>query len=174
MVLLTHRTAHLSSHSGQVAFPGGKADPGDADAVATALREAQEEIGLAAEAVEVIGTMPTYTTGSAFVVTPVVALVDPLANLVTQPPRSRAAVRSTADLSHESGTPPAPPGGVGGGAAGMVVHALPRRSNGAFHLGCDGWHVAQPVPVSLANLTVFDEFEARRAAGTLCIAMMAP
>jgi len=85
MVLLTHRTAHLSSHSGQVAFPGGKADPGDADVVATALREAQEEIGLAAEAVEVIGTMPTYTTGSAFVVTPVVALVDPLATLVPNP-----------------------------------------------------------------------------------------
>jgi 8-oxo-dGTP pyrophosphatase MutT (NUDIX family) len=75
-VLLTHRTSHLSSHSGQVAFPGGKADPGDADAVATALREAQEEVGLASSHVEVLGTMPTYTTGSAFVVTPVVALVS--------------------------------------------------------------------------------------------------
>jgi 8-oxo-dGTP pyrophosphatase MutT (NUDIX family) len=75
-VLLTHRTSHLSSHSGQVAFPGGKADPDDADAVATALREAQEEIGLAPRYVEVLGTMPTYTTGSAFVVTPVVALVS--------------------------------------------------------------------------------------------------
>jgi 8-oxo-dGTP pyrophosphatase MutT (NUDIX family) len=85
MVLLTHRTAHLSSHSGQVAFPGGKADPGDANAIATALREAQEEIGLVADAVEVIGTMPTYTTGSAFVVTPVVALVDPLATFLPNP-----------------------------------------------------------------------------------------
>ncbi|MDZ7921640.1 CoA pyrophosphatase [Rhodoferax sp.] len=75
-VLLTHRTSHLSSHSGQVAFPGGKVDPDDADAVATALREAQEEIGLAPVHVEVLGTMPTYTTGSAFVVTPVVALVS--------------------------------------------------------------------------------------------------
>lgn len=75
-VLLTHRTSHLSSHSGQVAFPGGKADPEDTDAVATALREAQEEIGLSATHVEVLGTMPTYTTGSAFVVTPVVALVS--------------------------------------------------------------------------------------------------
>ena len=45
-VLLTQRTAHLSTHSGQIAFPGGKADEGDADACATALREAQEEIGL--------------------------------------------------------------------------------------------------------------------------------
>lgn len=76
-VLLTQRTAHLSSHSGQVAFPGGKADPDDADAVATALREAQEEIGLESQYVEVIGSMPTYTTGSAYVVTPVVALVHP-------------------------------------------------------------------------------------------------
>lgn len=67
----------VSSHSGQVAFPGGKADPEDADAVATALREAQEEIGLDPSRVEVIGSMPTYTTGSAYVVTPVVALVQP-------------------------------------------------------------------------------------------------
>lgn len=75
MVLLTQRTTHLSSHSGQVAFPGGKADAEDADATATALREAQEEIGLSSEYVQVLGALPTYTTGSAFIVTPVVALV---------------------------------------------------------------------------------------------------
>ncbi len=77
MVLLTQRTAHLSSHSGQIAFPGGKADPEDVDATATALREAHEEIGLRATDVEVIGTLPVYTTGSAYFVTPVVALVQP-------------------------------------------------------------------------------------------------
>lgn len=76
-VLLTQRTAHLSSHSGQVAFPGGKADADDAGPVATALREAQEEVGLSAEFVQVIGSLPDYTTGSQFVVTPVVALLDP-------------------------------------------------------------------------------------------------
>ena len=76
-VLLTQRTAHLSSHSGQVAFPGGKADPDDAGPVATALREAQEEVGLSAEFVQVIGSLPSYTTGSQFVVTPVIALLDP-------------------------------------------------------------------------------------------------
>ncbi|MCM2253028.1 MAG: CoA pyrophosphatase [Ramlibacter sp.] len=76
-VLLTERTTHLSTHSGQVAFPGGRQDDTDADAAHTALREAQEEIGLQPDLVEVIGEMPTYTTGSRFVVTPVVALVRP-------------------------------------------------------------------------------------------------
>lgn len=75
-VLLTERTAHLSNHSGQVAFPGGKADPEDADAIDTALREAEEEIGLERRFVQVLGTLPIYTTGSAFLVTPVVALVN--------------------------------------------------------------------------------------------------
>jgi 8-oxo-dGTP pyrophosphatase MutT (NUDIX family) len=76
-VLLTLRPMHMNSHSGQIAFPGGKADPQDVDAVATALREAQEEVGLEPQYVEVIGTLPIYTTGSAFIVTPVVALVKP-------------------------------------------------------------------------------------------------
>ncbi|KAF1046079.1 CoA pyrophosphatase [Xylophilus sp.] len=76
-VLLTERTAHLSNHSGQVAFPGGRADPTDASPAATALREAHEEVGLEARFAEVIGALPTYRTGTAFVITPVVALVRP-------------------------------------------------------------------------------------------------
>lgn len=76
-VLLTLRTSNLSSHSGQIAFPGGKADAEDANAAATALREAQEEIGLDAHFVDVLGQFPIYTTGSAFMITPVVALVRP-------------------------------------------------------------------------------------------------
>lgn len=76
-VILTERTTHLSTHSGQVAFPGGKRDESDADASHTALREAHEEIGLEHRLVEVIGEMPTYTTGSQFIITPVVALVRP-------------------------------------------------------------------------------------------------
>ncbi|GLS14884.1 MULTISPECIES: CoA pyrophosphatase [Hydrogenophaga] len=76
-LLLTLRTQHLSTHSGQIAFPGGKVDAEDADATAAALREAREEIGLPADHVEVLGTLPLYVTGSAFHITPVVALVRP-------------------------------------------------------------------------------------------------
>ena len=77
MVLLTERTTHLSTHSGQIAFPGGRQDETDSGPADTALREAQEEVGLDRAHVEVIGLMPTYTTGTRFVVTPVVGLVDP-------------------------------------------------------------------------------------------------
>lgn len=76
-VLLTERTAHLSTHSGQVAFPGGRTDPEDANATATALREAYEEVGLEAGAAQVLGELPVYLTGSSFIVSPVVALVHP-------------------------------------------------------------------------------------------------
>jgi 8-oxo-dGTP pyrophosphatase MutT (NUDIX family) len=76
-VILTERTTHLSTHSGQVAFPGGKRDDTDTDAAHTALREAHEEIGLEPGQVEVLGHLPTYTTGTRFIVTPVVGLVQP-------------------------------------------------------------------------------------------------
>lgn len=76
-VLLTRRTAHLRDHAGQISFPGGRVEPDDADAVATALRETEEEIGLARQHIEVIGQLPVYTTVTAFQVTPVVALVEP-------------------------------------------------------------------------------------------------
>lgn len=76
-LLLTERSSNLSNHAGQIAFPGGRTDEADEDAIETALREAQEEIALARPFVEVLGTLPTYVTGTAFIITPVVALVKP-------------------------------------------------------------------------------------------------
>lgn len=84
-VLLTLRTSKLSTHSGQIAFPGGKVDVSDADVIATALREAHEEVGLHPSFIEVVGQLPVYITGSAFHVTPVVALVRPGFSLLPSP-----------------------------------------------------------------------------------------
>ncbi len=76
-LLLTKRTAHLHDHAGQISFPGGRVDPEDQDEIATALRETEEEIGLARRHIEVIGRLPDYLTGTGFQVAPVVALVHP-------------------------------------------------------------------------------------------------
>lgn len=80
-VLLTQRTAHLRDHAGQVSFPGGRCEESDASAEATALREAEEEVGLDPGQVELLGRLPEYRTGTGFVVTPVVGLVTPPLNL---------------------------------------------------------------------------------------------
>ena len=74
-VLFTRRTAHLKDHSGQISFPGGRAEPRDLSPEATALREAEEEIGLDPRRVEVLGTLSDYHTRTDFRVTPVVGLV---------------------------------------------------------------------------------------------------
>jgi 8-oxo-dGTP pyrophosphatase MutT (NUDIX family) len=74
-VLLTQRTAHLTDHAGQISFPGGRIEPTDEHPVAAALREAEEEVGLPASHVEVVGRLDTYVTGTGFEVIPVVAFV---------------------------------------------------------------------------------------------------
>jgi 8-oxo-dGTP pyrophosphatase MutT (NUDIX family) len=84
-VLFTQRTPHLRSHSGQVSFPGGRAEPGDANAEFTALRETEEEIGLSPSAVEVLARLPDYRTRTGYRVTPVVGLVVPPLELVPDP-----------------------------------------------------------------------------------------
>ena len=84
-VLLTQRTDHLSSHAGQVAFPGGRVDDGDDGPVATALRETWEEIGLDRSYIEVIGALDTYETGTGFSITPIVGLVTPGFTLRLEP-----------------------------------------------------------------------------------------
>jgi 8-oxo-dGTP pyrophosphatase MutT (NUDIX family) len=74
-VLLTHRSRHLPTHAGQISFPGGRIDADDPGPVEAALREAQEEIGLPAAGIEILGVLPRYLTISDFDVTPVVGLV---------------------------------------------------------------------------------------------------
>lgn len=84
-VLLTQRTAHLTDHAGQISFPGGRAEDFDTGPVDTALRETEEEIGLARAHVDVLGTLPVYYTGTGYAVTPVVALVHPPFVLTADP-----------------------------------------------------------------------------------------
>jgi len=83
-VILTQRPRAMRDHPGQVAFPGGKIDPGE-DAITAALREAEEELALPREAVRVIGTSDIYHTGTGFLVTPVVGVVPPGLPLVPSP-----------------------------------------------------------------------------------------
>jgi len=75
-LILTKRASHLKHHPGQIAFPGGKMDESDGSLEITAKREANEEIGLPFELVDVIGTLPTHETVTSFVVTPIVARVS--------------------------------------------------------------------------------------------------
>jgi 8-oxo-dGTP pyrophosphatase MutT (NUDIX family) len=76
-LLLTKRTSHLKKHAGQVSFPGGRIDPGDKDAEAAALREAEEEIALDPSRVEIVGRMDDYVTGTGYRITPVIGLLPP-------------------------------------------------------------------------------------------------
>ncbi|AOX99026.1 CoA pyrophosphatase [Jeongeupia sp. USM3] len=76
-ILLTERAAHLPAHAGQISFPGGGVDDGDADAAATALRESVEEIGLESRFVHVVGRLGNYYTVSGYEVAPVVGVLEP-------------------------------------------------------------------------------------------------
>lgn len=76
-VLLTRRTAHLSSHAGQISFPGGRREPSDPSPEATALRETEEEVGITGAHVEIVGKLDIYTTVTNYAVTPVVGIVEP-------------------------------------------------------------------------------------------------
>jgi 8-oxo-dGTP pyrophosphatase MutT (NUDIX family) len=84
-VILTKRSSALKHHPGQIAFPGGKQDEGDADVVAAALREAHEEIGLPLALSRVLGRLPEHETVTGFRVTPVLALLDQPFDMVPEP-----------------------------------------------------------------------------------------
>jgi 8-oxo-dGTP pyrophosphatase MutT (NUDIX family) len=74
-ILFTRRTLHLTQHAGQISFPGGRREEGDGNPVETALRETQEELGIAPQAVEILGRMDPYETRTGFLVTPVIGLL---------------------------------------------------------------------------------------------------
>ncbi|HEY2876772.1 MAG TPA: CoA pyrophosphatase [Reyranella sp.] len=82
-VLLTQRTADMPSHAGQIAFPGGRREAGE-DAVATALRETQEEVGITRDFIDVVGAVDLYHTGTGFEITPVVGILTPGFTVVAQ------------------------------------------------------------------------------------------
>jgi len=84
-VLLTRRTDHLEHHPGQVSFPGGHIEEHDRNAVAAALRETEEEVGLPATHIDVIGRLDTYVTRTGFAVTPIVAMIEPPFELTLDP-----------------------------------------------------------------------------------------
>lgn len=89
-LLYTERSPQLRAHSGQVAFPGGKIDPTDADAADAALREAWEEVGLERSEARVLGYMRQYFTGTNYMITPVVAVVEPSKPFVPNPDEVRS------------------------------------------------------------------------------------
>jgi 8-oxo-dGTP pyrophosphatase MutT (NUDIX family) len=76
-VMLTRRTDHLSNHGGQISFPGGRCDADDADCIATALRETEEEVGIARRHVSIVGELDEYIVGTGYLVRPVVGIVTP-------------------------------------------------------------------------------------------------
>ncbi len=84
-VLLTQRTAHLKDHPSQISFPGGRVEGGDQDRIETALREAEEEIGLAREHVTILGCLPDYDMPSGFRISPVIGWIEPPFTLKLDP-----------------------------------------------------------------------------------------
>ncbi|MGB3288068.1 MAG: CoA pyrophosphatase [Burkholderiaceae bacterium] len=76
-VLFTRRASHLYDHAGQISFPGGRIEPQDLSAAAAALRETQEEIGVAPEFIQIIGTQPSFITSTRFSMKPVIGLIQP-------------------------------------------------------------------------------------------------
>ena len=104
-ILLTKRTATLHQHAGQVAFPGGRIDPGDASVEAAALREAFEEIGLPPDRPEILGRLPDYLTGTGFRISPVLALLTEPVLLTPSPEEVEAIFTLPLDILLDPAAP---------------------------------------------------------------------
>jgi 8-oxo-dGTP pyrophosphatase MutT (NUDIX family) len=130
-VLLTQRSAHLSSHAGQISFPGGKIDATDASPLDAALREAQEEVGLNREFIEPIGYLDLYGTALGFRILPTVARVKPGFKLQINEGEVGRRLRGAARLPDESGESPDPQQGIPRHGAFILRDAV----RGALHLG---------------------------------------
>jgi 8-oxo-dGTP pyrophosphatase MutT (NUDIX family) len=102
-VLLTQRSTHLKNHGGQISFPGGRIEPEDSGPRAAALREAQEEIGLDPQFVDVVGYLPDHVIISGFLVTPVVAFVRPGFELVMDPREVQSTFEVPVDYLFDTG-----------------------------------------------------------------------
>ena len=141
-VLLTQRTAHLDDHAGQICFPGGRAEPGDASREETALRETEEEIGLARGAIVPLGRLPDHEMPSGFRITPVVGWIEPPFSLTLDPFEVAGAfevplahfldVRNYQRREYDF--------------RGRHRHYLADSVRRTLHLGRDGGHALQPVP----------------------------
>jgi 8-oxo-dGTP pyrophosphatase MutT (NUDIX family) len=103
-VLYTERSPDLRSHSGQIAFPGGKVDPTDRDVADAALREAWEEVALKREEARVLGYLPLYFTGTNYLITPVVAVVEPGGPFIPNPGEVRSVFEVPLDYLMEPGS----------------------------------------------------------------------
>lgn len=103
-ILYTERSPELRSHSGQIAFPGGKVDPTDTGAADAALREAWEEVQLQRDDARVLGYMPLYYTGTNYLITPVVAVVEPHAPFIPNPGEVRSVFEVPLDYLMQPGS----------------------------------------------------------------------
>lgn len=101
-VLYTERSPELRSHSGQISFPGGRIDPGDRGPADAALREAEEEVALRREDAQILGYLPAYYTGSNYLITPVVALVEPSRAFIPNPGEVQSVFEVPLDLLMEA------------------------------------------------------------------------
>ena len=148
-VLLTQRTAHLTDHAGQISFPGGRAEETDASLAATALRETEEEVGLPASAVTVLGSLPHYETVTGYRVTPVVGWVEPPFALKPDPFEVADVFEVPLDFLLDPGQPAAPFPDAGRDAPRLLGDPVARP----LHLGRDRSDAGHPRPDAARRVT---------------------